>query len=74
MFVDLSFAQTTTSCYYATLHLEATKILANVIHKKGPQFCRFSLASIDYLQRSKSVRRGMFIYLDIEIYSSSIEM
>jgi hypothetical protein len=27
--------QTTTCCYYGTLHLEATKILANIVHSYG---------------------------------------
>ncbi|KAF8553474.1 Metallo-dependent hydrolase [Imleria badia] len=34
--IDRSIASgTTTSCYYGSLHLDATKILADIIHKKG---------------------------------------
>ncbi|KAL4075452.1 hypothetical protein J3A83DRAFT_4356789 [Scleroderma citrinum] len=43
---------TTTSCYYATLHLEATKILADVIHEKGQRAfvgkCNMDRNSPDY--------------------------
>lgn len=27
--------QTTTSCYYGSLHLDATKVLADVVHAAG---------------------------------------
>lgn len=34
VFAEIAF-QTTTSCYYATLHLEATKVLADVVNQLG---------------------------------------
>ncbi len=35
-------SQTTTCCYYGTLHLEATKILAEFVHTAGkPLVCPF---------------------------------
>jgi len=33
--VDKLSNQTTTCCYYGTLHLEATKVLADIVHSLG---------------------------------------
>ena len=45
--VLIGMSQTTTCCYYGTLHLEATKILARIVNEHGKHFRLCSLISMN---------------------------
>lgn len=62
--------QTTTSCYYGSLHLDATIILANIIQKKGnPKPCNMlpvMLKKRHLGQRAFVGVRSFYHHLDIQ--------
>lgn len=53
-----SHLQTTTCCYFSSIHLESTKVLADVVHELGMAFLEFLQPLLLTVQLSQGKERS----------------